>query len=51
MSRLPLRPSDDRLGTAEFTVPPNTDGPPLHWHEMVRRETLWTRDLVLTRAL
>ncbi|KAI1442067.1 RmlC-like cupin [Annulohypoxylon stygium] len=24
----------DRLGTAEFTVPPNTDGPPLHWHEM-----------------
>ncbi|OTA87829.1 hypothetical protein M434DRAFT_35171 [Hypoxylon sp. CO27-5] len=24
----------DRLGTAEFTIPPHTDGPPMHWHEM-----------------
>ena len=25
---------DNRLGAAEFTVPPRTNGPPPHWHEM-----------------
>lgn len=25
---------DNRLGAAEFTVPPQTNGPPPHWHEM-----------------
>ncbi|OAL27336.1 hypothetical protein AYO22_03611 [Fonsecaea multimorphosa] len=24
----------DRIGSAEFTVPPHTSGPPPHWHEM-----------------
>ncbi|KAI1383782.1 RmlC-like cupin [Hypoxylon trugodes] len=24
----------DRIGSAEFTVPPHTEGPPKHWHEM-----------------
>lgn len=27
--------TDNRIGTAEFTVPPQTKGPPPHWHEMV----------------
>lgn len=26
--------TDNRIGSAEFTVPPNTPGPPPHWHEM-----------------
>ena len=26
---------DNRIGSAEFTVPPHTPGPPPHWHEMV----------------
>jgi mannose-6-phosphate isomerase-like protein (cupin superfamily) len=25
---------DNRIGVAEFTLPPNTTGPPAHWHEM-----------------
>jgi len=25
---------DNRIGTAEITVPPRTPGPPPHWHEM-----------------
>lgn len=25
---------DNRIGCAEFIVPPNTSGPPAHWHEM-----------------
>jgi mannose-6-phosphate isomerase-like protein (cupin superfamily) len=28
------RASDNRLGVAEFTLPPHTSGPPAHWHEM-----------------
>ena len=41
---LPLTP-DNRIGAAEFTVPPNTMGPPPHWHEMVRLTgTLRTRE-------
>jgi len=27
-------PIDNRLGAAEFIVPPRTTGPPPHWHEM-----------------
>ena len=28
---------DNRIGAAEFTIPPNTTrGPPPHWHEMVK---------------
>ncbi|ORY71321.1 RmlC-like cupin domain-containing protein [Pseudomassariella vexata] len=26
--------TDNRIGSAEFTVPPKTPGPPPHWHEM-----------------
>uniref|UniRef100_A0A8H7MYF6 Cupin type-2 domain-containing protein n=1 Tax=Bionectria ochroleuca TaxID=29856 RepID=A0A8H7MYF6_BIOOC len=26
--------TDNRIGAAEFTVPPGMDGPPAHWHEM-----------------
>ncbi|KAF2124891.1 RmlC-like cupin [Dothidotthia symphoricarpi CBS 119687] len=26
--------TDNRLGSAEFTLPPHTAGPPAHWHEM-----------------
>lgn len=26
--------TDNRIGSAEFTLPPNTTGPPAHWHEM-----------------
>ncbi|KAF2674187.1 hypothetical protein BT63DRAFT_4208 [Microthyrium microscopicum] len=26
--------TDNRIGVAEFTLPPNTKGPPAHWHEM-----------------
>lgn len=25
---------EDRIGCAEFTLPPRADGPPAHWHEM-----------------
>jgi hypothetical protein len=27
---------DNRIGCAEFTLPPGTDGPPAHWHEVRR---------------
>ncbi|KAI1426349.1 RmlC-like cupin domain-containing protein [Xylaria sp. FL1777] len=26
--------TDNRIGSAEFTIPANTAGPPAHWHEM-----------------
>ncbi|ETN45733.1 uncharacterized protein HMPREF1541_09566 [Cyphellophora europaea CBS 101466] len=26
--------TDNRIGVAEFIVPPHTSGPPPHWHEM-----------------
>lgn len=26
--------TDNRVGTVEVILPPNTRGPPLHWHEM-----------------
>lgn len=26
--------TDNRIGSAEFTLPPRTSGPPAHWHEM-----------------
>ncbi|KAM4065035.1 cupin domain-containing protein [Hirsutella rhossiliensis] len=26
--------TDNRIGSAEFIVPPHTNGPPAHWHEM-----------------
>lgn len=26
--------TDNRIGSAEFTLPPHTKGPPPHWHEM-----------------
>lgn len=26
--------TDNRIGSAEFTLPPRTSGPPPHWHEM-----------------
>ncbi|KAK3938165.1 RmlC-like cupin domain-containing protein [Diplogelasinospora grovesii] len=26
--------TDNRIGSAEFIIPPGTKGPPAHWHEM-----------------
>ena len=28
--------TDNRIGVAEFTLPPRTAGPPAHWHEVWR---------------
>lgn len=36
-----IEEKDNRIGTAEFTLPPGMKGPPAHWHEM-HDETFWT---------
>lgn len=39
-------PQDNRIGTAEFTLPPQTKGPPAHWHEMHDETFLVTKGMV-----
>lgn len=41
LEKLLIRNKDNRIGTAEFTLPPGMKGPPAHWHEM-HDETFWT---------
>ena len=38
--------TDNRLGTAELIIPPNTNGPPSHWHEMHDETFLVTQGTV-----
>jgi len=38
--------TDNRIGCAEFTLPPGTDGPPAHWHEMHDEMFLTTQGTV-----
>lgn len=42
--------SDNRLGSAEFTLPPNTAGPPAHWHEMHEETFLVTEGVIRFHA-
>jgi mannose-6-phosphate isomerase-like protein (cupin superfamily) len=42
--------SDNRIGSAEFTLPPNTAGPPAHWHEMHDETFLVTQGMVRFHA-
>jgi quercetin dioxygenase-like cupin family protein len=46
----PLMPSDNRISSAEFTLPPNTTGPPAHWHEMHDETFLVTQGIVRFHA-
>lgn len=41
--------TDNRIGSAEFTLPPNTAGPPAHWHEMHDETFLVTQGMVRVR--
>ncbi|KIY00141.1 uncharacterized protein Z520_03826 [Fonsecaea multimorphosa CBS 102226] len=41
----------DRIGSAEFTVPPHTSGPPPHWHEMHDETFLVTQGTLRFHAL
>jgi quercetin dioxygenase-like cupin family protein len=41
---------DNRIGSAEFTLPPNTAGPPAHWHEMHDETFLVTQGMVRFHA-
>ncbi|KAF2622467.1 RmlC-like cupin [Macroventuria anomochaeta] len=41
---------DNRIGSAEFTLPPNTAGPPAHWHEMHDETFLVTQGVVRFHA-
>jgi mannose-6-phosphate isomerase-like protein (cupin superfamily) len=41
-----LTPKDNRIGVAEFTLPPRTPGPPPHWHEMHDEVFLTTQGTV-----
>jgi hypothetical protein len=41
--------TDNRIGSAEFTLPPNTPGPPAHWHEMHDETFLVTKGMVRVR--
>ncbi|KAJ8110075.1 hypothetical protein OPT61_g6978 [Boeremia exigua] len=45
-----LIPPDNRIGSAEFTLPPNTAGPPAHWHEMHDETFLVTQGTVRFHA-
>lgn len=38
--------TDNRLGSAEFTLPAGTKGPPAHWHEMHDETFLVTQGVV-----
>ncbi|KAI4614721.1 uncharacterized protein J4E87_009316 [Alternaria ethzedia] len=42
--------TDNRIGSAEFTLPPNTPGPPAHWHEMHDETFLVTKGMVRFHA-
>ncbi|KAF1927084.1 RmlC-like cupin [Didymella exigua CBS 183.55] len=42
--------TDNRIGSAEFTLPPNTAGPPAHWHEMHDETFLVTQGKVRFHA-
>jgi quercetin dioxygenase-like cupin family protein len=42
--------TDNRIGSAEFTLPPNTAGPPAHWHEMHDETFLVTQGCVRFHA-
>ncbi|KAH9870138.1 hypothetical protein J1614_007060 [Plenodomus biglobosus] len=42
--------TDNRIGSAEFTLPPNTAGPPAHWHEMHDETFLVTAGVVRFHA-
>jgi len=42
--------TDNRIGSAEFTVPPNTAGPPAHWHEMHDETFLVTQGTIRFHA-
>jgi len=37
---------DNRLGAVELIIPPNTSGPPAHWHEMHDETFLVTKGTV-----
>ncbi|KIV80602.1 hypothetical protein PV11_08093 [Exophiala sideris] len=43
--------TDNRIGSAEFTVPPHTSGPPPHWHEMHDETFLVTQGTLRFHAL
>lgn len=43
--------TDNRIGAAEFTVPPKTPGPPPHWHEMHDETFLVTSGTLRFHAL
>ncbi|KIW16035.1 hypothetical protein PV08_06086 [Exophiala spinifera] len=43
--------TDNRIGSAEFTVPPHTSGPPPHWHEMHDETFLVTKGTLRFHAL
>lgn len=47
----PLPHPDNRIGVAEFTVPPKTSGPPPHWHEMHDEVFFTTRGTLRFHAL
>ncbi|KAF2442749.1 RmlC-like cupin [Karstenula rhodostoma CBS 690.94] len=42
--------TDNRIGSAEFTVPAGTAGPPAHWHEMHDETFLVTQGTVRFHA-
>jgi mannose-6-phosphate isomerase-like protein (cupin superfamily) len=42
--------TDNRIGAAEFTLKPNTTGPPAHWHEMHDESFLVTQGMVRFHA-
>lgn len=42
--------TDNRIGSAEFTLPPHTAGPPAHWHEMHDETFLVTQGTVRFHA-
>ncbi|EOA85430.1 hypothetical protein ACJQWK_07041 [Exserohilum turcicum] len=42
--------TDNRIGSAEFTLPPKTAGPPAHWHEMHDETFLVTKGTVRFHA-
>ncbi|KAF2491940.1 RmlC-like cupin [Lophium mytilinum] len=42
--------TDNRIGSATFTLPPRTAGPPAHWHEMHDETFLVTKGVVRFHA-
>ncbi|KAF2715635.1 RmlC-like cupin [Pleomassaria siparia CBS 279.74] len=42
--------TDNRIGSAEFTVPAGTGGPPAHWHEMHDETFLVTQGTIRFHA-